>query len=123
MGFRLNRTYALRWEAGDLQGLEIDMRSTSVGTLGKVLAMLADRDEGTLAQTLVEHVIRWNFEDENGEELPVTVESLMQQEAVLLAAIAREWILATRGVTAPLDDGSTSSEPSEPELSIPMETL
>lgn len=128
MGFRLDRTYALRWDAGDLAGLEIDIRSTSVGTLREMRSLR----EGTpvngkdanlvLAEILVDHIRRWNFEDENGEPLPVTVDSLMAQESAVLRAIAREWYLAAAGVSAPLDDGSTSTEPS-PEESIPMEAL
>lgn len=122
MGFRLDRTYALRWDAGDLEGLEVDMRSTSVGTLVEVKKLRASADEDRLAEILVSHIKRWNLEDEQGEPLPVSVASLMSQESVLLAAVAREWYLAAAGVSAPLDLGSTDSPPSAEE-SIPMETL
>jgi hypothetical protein len=121
MGFRLNRTYALRWD-GDLAGLEVDIRSTSVATMREVRAMRVSENEEGLSKILVDHIARWNFEDESGEILPVTVENLLSQEPVVLGAIAREWYLAASGVSAPLDLGSTSSPPSE-EVSIPMETL
>lgn len=123
MGFRLKRTYALRWESGDLAGLEIDMRATSVATMIELQAFKAQRDEKSLAAKLVEHVVRWNLVDENDEILPLTVESLTAQEPVVLAAIGKQWWLATAGVSAPLDDGSTSSTPSESEASIPMDAL
>ncbi len=123
MGFRLDRTYALRWDAGtDLAGLEVDMRSTSVATLTEIKGLRVSQDEARIAEILIGHVKRWNLEDEAGNPLPVTLESLLAQEPVLLAAIAREWYLAAAGVSAPLDLGSTSSD-SSAEESLPMETL
>jgi hypothetical protein len=122
MGFRLDRTYALRWDAGDLEGLEIDIRSTSVETMREVRALKLSQDETRLAEILIAHIKRWNFEDEAGETLPISVDSLLSQESVVLAAVAREWYLAAVGVSAPLDLGSTSTSPSAEE-SIPMEPL
>jgi hypothetical protein len=123
MGFRLERTYALRWDEGtDLAGLEIDMRSTSVATLNKVKALKTGQDETRLAALLADHVKRWNLEDKNGETLPISAESLYAQEAPVLAEIAKQWYLAAAGVSAPLALESTSSATSVEE-SIPMETL
>lgn len=123
MGFRLNRTYALRWDEGtDLAGLEIDMRSTSVETLSEIKALTLGQDETRLAEILVEHVKRWNFEDEDGVPLPIEVKSLTAQEAPVLAEIAKQWYRAAVGVSAPLALESTSSATSAEE-SIPMETL
>ena len=123
MGFRLARTYALRWDEGtDLAGLEIDMRSTSVATLNEVKALKTGQDEARLAGLLADHVKRWNLEDENGETLPISSESLYAQEAPVLAEIAKQWYLAAAGVSAPLALGSISSATSA-EDSIPMETL
>lgn len=122
MGFRLNRKYALRWNEGtDLAGLEIDMRSTSVGTFTEVQELRVSRDEKRLAEILADHVIRWNFEDEAGNPLPVNAASVLAQESPVLKEIARQWFLAAAGVSAPLDLGSTNTPPSE-EASIPMET-
>jgi hypothetical protein len=123
MGFRLQRTYALRWDEGtDLAGLEIDMTSTSVATLMEVKALKVGRDEARLGALLADHVKSWNLEDENGETLPISAESLYTQEAAVLAEIAKQWYLAAAGVSAPLALGSTSSATSVEE-SIPMETL
>lgn len=123
MGFRLARTYKLRWDDGtDLAGLEIDIRSTSVATLNEVKALRVGRDETRLAQILADHVIRWNLDGEDGQALPVTTESLHEQEAPVLAEIAKQWYLAAAGVSAPLVLESTSSDTSAEE-SIPMETL
>lgn len=123
MGFRLNRTYALRWDEGtDLAGLEIDMRSTSVATLNEIKALRVGQDEERLGALLAEHVKSWNLEGEDGAILPISSGSLYQQEAPVLAEIAKQWYLAAAGVSAPLDLGSTSSGTSAEE-SIPMETL
>ena len=123
MGFRLNRTYALRWDEGtDLAGLEIDMRSTSVATLNEIKALRVGQDEERLGALLADHVKRWNLEDEDGETLPISAESLYQQEAPVLAEIAKQWYLAAAGVSTPLALESTSSATSAEE-SIPMETL
>lgn len=121
MGFRLSRTYALRWDAGDLAGLEVDVKSTSIETFNEMKALRVNGDEQRLVELLIEHVKRWNLEDEDGQPLPVSVESLQQQEVPVIRAIAREWYLAAAGVSAPLDLGSTDSPPSV-EVSIPMET-
>jgi hypothetical protein len=122
MGFRLDRTYALRWDEGDLEGLEIDIRSTSVATMREVRELRLSHDEDRLAAILVDRIARWNLEDSEGETLPISVESLLSQEGVLLAEIARQWYLAATGVSAPLDLGSISTATSA-EGSIPMEPL
>lgn len=52
MGFRLARTYRLRWDDGtDLAGLEIDMRSTSVETLAEIKSLSRDQDEKRLPRS------------------------------------------------------------------------
>ena len=123
MGFRLDRTYKLRWDDGtDLAGFEVDIRGTSVATMRAVRDLRLSQDESQLAEILAAHIKRWNMEDENGEPVPVTAAALLDQESVVLAAIAREWYLAAAGVSAPLDLGSTSTAPSG-EASLPMEAL
>lgn len=112
MGFSLNRTYELRWEDGDLAGLEIDIRSTSIGTQ----ARMGDSDAPELAQILAEHIIRWNWDD-----VKPTAEGLLSLEQAVFTEICRQWWRAARGVTAPLDLPSSDGMPS-PVESIPMET-
>lgn len=124
MGFKLERTYALRWD-GDLAGLEVDIRGTSVAVMQEIRGLRVSA-EGTevlrLAEILAAHIKRWNFEGDDGETLPITAESILAQEASVVSAIGREWYLAAAGVSAPLDLKSTDSPPSV-EPSIPMEAL
>lgn len=112
MGFQLNRVYELRWADGDLEGLEIDIRSTSLGTQAK----MREADGAELAELLAEHTVRWNYDD-----VKPTAEGFLSLEEAVFSEICREWWKAARGISAPLDLGSTSGEPS-PVQSIPMET-
>lgn len=117
MGFRLNRTYVLRFE-GVMEGAEIKLRSTSVAT---ALEMRSDPQIGRYVEMLVDHLIDWNLDGPDGEKLPFEKEAILGGlEEAVLAAILREWFKAAVGVTTPLDGGSTSGEPS-PVESIPME--
>ncbi len=125
MGVRLQRTYALRWDVGHhLAEVEIDIRSTTIATLQQLRALrLHDADDvTTLAALLAEHITRWNLDDEDGQTLPVSTESLLSLESAVLQSIGKQWYLAAAGITAPLDERSTSGDTS-PEESLPMETL
>lgn len=116
MGFELNRKYHLQFE-GDLKGLEITLKATSIAT---TLALTGATSLQFVAETLSAHLIEWNFE-KDGKPLGTSAEEILDLEEAVLFLIVREWIKAAKGVTAPLDDGSTSGDDS-PELSIPMET-
>lgn len=117
MGFRLNRTYALTFE-GDLKGAEVHMRSTAVATVMKVRSGL---DLPDLADQLAQHVERWNLDTREGTPLPIDAGAILAElEQPVIIAICRAWLQAATGVTAPLDDGSTSGEQS-PEVDLPME--
>ncbi len=125
MGVRLQRTYALRWDVGHhLAEVEIDIRSTTVATLQQLRGLrLSDADDiATLAGLLAEHITRWNLDGEDGQTLPVSVDSLLSLESAVLQSIGKQWYIAAAGITTPLDERSTSGEQS-PEESLPMETL
>lgn len=120
MGFRLDRTYALRWDDGDLAGLEVDIRSTSVENAMFLRDAGLNESSKDLAKLLAEHVKRWNYEDEAGNPLPVAPESFLSLEVVVMVAITRAWYRAATGVTTPLDEGSTDGSPT-PVESIPTD--
>jgi hypothetical protein len=112
MGFSLNRIYQLRWDDGDLAGLEIDIRSTSIGTQ----ALMGESDTPELAKILEAHIIRWNYDG-----VEPTAEGLLSLEQAVFMEICRQWWRAARGITAPLELPSSDGAPS-PVASIPMET-
>jgi hypothetical protein len=116
MGFKLGRTYRLVF-GGDLAGAEIKLRSTPIGAVLRV----READVKDLSDMLAEYVIDWNLETPDGQPLPVTGEAIREHmEESVLSLIVKHWFQAAVGVTAPLDDGSTSGE-SFQEASIPME--
>jgi hypothetical protein len=123
MGVHLKRTYALRWDVGHhLEEVEIDIRSTSAGTLREVRELRSTSEgELRLAEILAGHIERWNLDDADGQPLPITADGLYLLESAVLREIAKQWHLAAAGVSAPLEPRSTSSAPSA-EASIPMET-
>jgi len=112
MGFRLNRSYTLLFEGSVLEGLEINIRATSVATVMEIREHFDDPK--LLADLLAQHVTHWNWEDEDGLAVPVAAESFLALEEPVMAAIIKEWYRAATGVTAPLDvessDGSTLAE-------------
>lgn len=117
MGFRLNRTYVLKF-SGDMEGAEIKIRATSTAT---ALDIRASQDVPHLVTLLAGHVTEWNLERADGSPLPIDPSAIMAElEEVVLAEILRQWYRAAVGITAPLDSGSTDGE-QFPVESIPME--
>lgn len=107
MGYRLNRSYVLKFE-GEMEGAEVRLRSTNIAT---VLKMRETTDTNELVGMLVEHVVDWNLDDEKGEPLPVTVDAVLNGlEEVVVAEILLEWFKAATGVTAPLVKPSIDTE-------------
>jgi len=121
MGFRLNRVYELRWEKGDLAGLEVDIRKTTVDVVEQIRSAVTNEDFGAL---LAGHVLRWNYEDAEGNPVPVEASAILANlEREELVAIGSAWYEAAVGVTAPLDRGSTSGELSPEESTFETEPL
>lgn len=117
MGFRLDRRYVLEFE-GAMAGAEVVIKATSIGTVLKLREINELDDLSELASLLADHIVEWNFEDENGETLPITAEAILANvESVVLVRIAREWYKAATGVTAPLDS------PTSLESTLEMEPL
>lgn len=124
MGFRLNKSYTLKFE-GDMEGAEVKLRTTSVGTMLKLRNLhYGNPDELYEAATLLaDHVVGWNLDDEKGEPVALTAEAILAGvEEPVLSTIFVEWAKAAVGVTAPLDEPSTSGE-QYPEGNIPMAAL
>lgn len=136
MGYVRKKTFRIRFADGhEFDGLEVRMRSVSVGRLLKLLPMIETLDGIAAANkpevaAEIEEVFRefadlidsWNIEDEDGTPVPVTFEALMDQDLRLVIAIVQQWVEHVAGVPAPLDGPSPSGEPSL-EASIPMEPL
>lgn len=118
MGFRLNRTYKLKF-AGDMEGAEVAIRATPIST---VLALREITDDTrAMVEHLVQYVTEWNLDGPDGKPLPLETDAILDGlEEAVLAEILLQWYRAATGISSPLDDGSTSGEPF-PVESIPME--
>ncbi|KUN03142.1 hypothetical protein AQI95_24600 [Streptomyces yokosukanensis] len=127
MGCRRNpKHYRLKFADGDYEGLEVTMRSVSIGEMRALQGAGGDeagRDGFDRMVSLVaSHMVGWNREDENGQALPPTLESLEDEEPSLINLVIDRWTDAVAGVSAPLEQPSNSGA-SAPVESIPMEAL
>lgn len=126
MGFKRNpKIYRLKWEDGDYAGLEVNIRSLTMGQLieaksGKS-ASGKDGLEGTV-ELLADRILDWNLEDEDGTPVPATLEAMKGEDDDLILDIINRWMEAVSGVPAPLDETSNSGEISQ-VASIPTEAL
>ncbi|WP_367138843.1 MULTISPECIES: hypothetical protein [Streptomyces] len=127
MGYKRNpKVYRLKFQDGDMAGLEVTLRSVSVGQSIALGALGSDTSNGDtmerMVQLLAERIVEWNLEDENGVPVPPTLEALKNEDMDFILAIINEWTSAAAGVPAPLGSPSPSGETS-PEASLPMEPL
>lgn len=129
MGFRPEpRTYTLQFTEPSLDGFEVKVRSVSLDEFMKMtgvdeetaLGGVTIRDEKPVAPTLLEkivgRIVSWNLDDDKGKPLPVTYTSLKKQDLYLNRALAKAYLEAVSGVSAPLDgrSGSGGTSPEEP---------
>jgi hypothetical protein len=84
-----------------------------------------DERSGAVRQLekFAESLLEWNVQEEDGTPTPATRAEFFKLDPDLGLALATEWLEILGGKTdAPLDEPSTSGEPS-PVASIPTETL
>lgn len=127
MGSRRNpKQYKLIFADGDYEGLEVVMRSVTIREMRQMRGASSDESDGDTFDQLLglvaSHMVEWTREDEDGQPLPPTLESLEDEEPGLIHIIIGKWTEAVAGVPAPLEQTSNSGEPSLVE-SVPMEAL
>lgn len=133
MGYKRKKIFLLRFADGDLEGLEVRVRSISIERfleLAPLLDMtmsggLTPEDITGIRETLAafaDVLVSWNLEEEDGTPVPCTVEGLMDQDLRFVLGLMTAWAEEIAGVAAPLERPSPSGEPS-PEASLPMEPL
>lgn len=124
MGYKRNpKVYHLKFE-GEYDGLEVMIRSLSMGQLIKARSGDSGDNNGTaeLVELFAERLVSWNLEDEGGQPVPPTLEAIKGEDNDLIFAIINQWTDAVSGVKAPLPESSPAGEPSQEAL-IPMEPL
>jgi hypothetical protein len=123
---RVPKHYKLKFADGDYAGLEVTMRSVSIGEM-RALQGTDGEESGRdgfdrMAELVASHMVAWNREDEDGNSLPPTMESIEDEEPSLINLIIDRWTDAVAGVSAPLEQPSSSGAP-VPVESIPMAPL
>lgn len=130
MGFKAKRAWELALP-DTLKGLTVLVRGRSMGEYlqGRDLSWEDDpeikRDEKVeryraLYKEFVADIIEWNLEDENGETLEISEQSLLDGDDILLIPVVAAWANRRVKLPSPLDGGSTSGDSLEEE-NIPME--
>ena len=126
MGYRPKRKiYNLSFAGTEHDGLEVVMRGVTVGEELRInsIARDGDGDGAAIVELMVDLLVRWNVEDENGQPVPATPEGVRSQDAAFIGDILTALRKAAGGVVdGPLPSDSTSGLPSLVE-SIPMEAL
>jgi hypothetical protein len=131
MGYKPQRkAYLLRFQGTEWDGLEVTAHNLTTGDLLDSEAARVTRVAGgTVAEGWVEEMIRrlggnlvsWNLEDESGQPVPATPESLLSQDSDMVLAIVKAWNSAMSEVPAPLPEPSSAGGQSALEASIPMD--
>ena len=116
MGFKHQaKVYRLVFDDPELEGLEVRARSLSIAE--------ARDDDRKVLDSFADALVSWNLEDENGQPLPATLETLETYPDVdFMNLIMDTWMTAVAGVDEELGKDSSSGEQS-PEASLPMEPL
>ncbi len=130
---RENKIIHLAWEEGELKGLEVKVKSVSVGTMRRMLSLAshAQKQEMTaedlkaldeLFSSFIERVIWWNLEHEEVQTVdvasghisettwmptPITVAGLDQHDSDFVMMLIMQWL---NGVTGKVDDASPLDE-------------
>jgi hypothetical protein len=133
MGFTPPKTiYRLDFADTDLDGLEVRMRGGRLAQAFDVAGLIGVTEANATAEDvqamlgqyaeIADHLVSWNYEDEDGEAIPPDLEGLKTLEIRYVQMIAEAWRNAQVNVPGPLSRSSNSMPP--PELSsIPMEPL
>lgn len=125
MGFRKPVNKIKLTFTGELEGLEVNVKSPTIKTalfMQSLEKMEDDKGVPAMAKSLTEHILDWNLEDDNGKAIKITENELTNLPLDMFQALLEKWITATVGVPAPLE-GSSDSTSRSLEGSIPMEVL
>jgi hypothetical protein len=139
MGFTPTRAiYDMDFDTKMLQGLEVRVRSVSLGEYLAVLGArrLADLPKRAwtdqdaqairgLYEAFAGALVAWNVEEEDGTPVPTTKDAVFAQDVTFMIPVGLAWVNAMGGgVTEDSDLGKDSPSGERfPEASLPMEAL
>jgi hypothetical protein len=113
MGYRKVPTIHTLDKIEDEDGLIVRVKSIKFGKIRKLMR-LTDADESAdesldeIFSLLLENIVSWNLEDEDGIPVPLSVEGLEDQETDLVMSIIEAWIEKMTGSGESLGKGSPS---------------
>ncbi len=120
MGFK-RQAYKLQWpKESRWSGLEVRLRGMAIGELEEIAKLRGGTGMEALKPVLDilgDALLSWNFEDEDGN--PVPIENFREEDSAMLLAIVHAWTDVVGDVPAPLSTPSSDGGKSE-EASIPM---
>lgn len=127
MGYR-RKNYRLVWpDSHELSGLEVVLKGMRIGELGKLTELKGMDAENLdvsileeIAATFANHLVSWNYEDEEGNALPASKESALDMDVRVLMQIVMKWAEVASDVPGPLPKRSSGGAPF-PVASIPMD--
>lgn len=134
MGFKPPRKlYKLKFADEEMNGLEVTMRSVSMGKileLQELSVTVGDDPQAkevaaqfrTMMTIFADALVEWNVEDDDEQAVPADFGGVLTQDPGFVMAVIQAWIQAISGVDAPLPAGSNSGA-TFPEASLPMEPL
>lgn len=136
MGYKVKRkAYRLRFEDPDMDGLVVLVHGMNTGKFIEFQsAKAAQAEDGAeergateeMCRMFIDALVEWNIEDDDGNPLPPTMDSLKSLDLDFSMTMVNAWPEAVKGVSDPLPqtstDGSTSVEASIP-MAVPSSSL
>lgn len=129
MGFK-RPVYKLTFaDTTPFAGLEVTVRAPSTALELRMVhlqkQMLAGDEAaiGEVLNSMAALIVAWNVEDDDDQPVPVTPETVLEQDAPMLRAIFDALREQVSGVAPPLPGGSGNGRGSLASLQIPVEPL
>jgi len=133
MGYeKPKKTYNLLFADSEFEGLEVQVKSTSMGNILKLAELdginplkMTQEDLVKIRKLfgiLASCMVSWNLE-ENGSPVAHDVEGLLDQEPEFVMTIIKAWTRAMTQAAPPLEKPLLNGEQLEGQLMIPMEPL
>jgi hypothetical protein len=124
---RKSKNYVLAFEDPEMDGLEVKVKSMSVGKVREFLARSRSDDGVDVDGTFTDFekaLLSWNLLDDDDQPVPPTRVGIDAQDVDFIMAIVTAWMETITGVADadPLDGRSNFGEPSL-VASLPMEPL
>lgn len=122
MGYRKIPTIYTLNEFEKYPGLEVRFKGLKLGRMRKFISMSEDEAANNVDEILglvVEGLVSWNLEDENGIPVPTTMEGIDDQELDFVLEIFNAWADKMMGISDDLGKGSTSGVTSP----VPLPTM